>query len=201
MWVLVQEPKEGGRITGMESGAGSWALPVGEQVSIGSGEQADIQGVWKDTSMSRQHANLTVTAPTSSSTPAAARPEVVLVDVGSKFGTHLNSGVLSESQRLAETASGRISKAIDKPVKLRDNDRIRFGVMFSVFRLKWVDFHVTSSMLRSKAPVEGWLGGLGAGRLEAQWTPSTTHLAMSAIALSLKVVNCLAAGVPIVTPE
>ena len=99
-----------------------------------------------------------------------------------------------------------------------------------------------SGTCRSRAVVEGGLGGLGAGRLELQWMPSTSHLAMSAIALSLKVphtnstmptmttmnttktttsttitsttmtttttttstrqvVNCLAAGVPIVTPE
>ena len=74
--------------------------------------------------------------------------------------------------------------------------------MFSIFRLKWVSLSVTSSMLRSKLELEQWLGGVEEdSKLQAQWSETTTHLAMTSISLSLKVVNCLAKGVPIVTPE
>ena len=95
---------------------------------------------------------------------------------------------------------------IDKPILLKDNDRIRFGVMysfyrsskylffalykrdFSSFRLRWVSFNVTSSMLKTKDDVEEWLEQLAPGNgLQSQWTRTTTHLVMTSISLSLKV--------------
>ena len=92
-----------------------------------------------------------------------------------------------------------------------------------IFRLKWAIFSVTSSMLRTKDALEEFLEQLTPGnKLQPQWTRATTHLVMTTIALSLKVefslictgvtrcfnmtfpyqvVNCLASGTPIVTPE
>ena len=35
--------------------------------------------------------------------------QVVLEDIGSKYGTFLNAGILTESQRLAESSSGKVS--------------------------------------------------------------------------------------------
>ena len=44
-------------------------------------------------SVSKLHAKLTVGL-----SKGQGKPEVVLEDIGSKFGTHMNSGILSESQ-------------------------------------------------------------------------------------------------------
>merc|ERR1719167_1575981 len=169
----------------------------GNSYTVGKDGKTDIEGVGNDQSVSKLHGKFTVGPPV-----VGGKPEVTLEDIGSKYGIHLNSGILSESQRLAKTNSGMVSKAVSKPVKLKDNDRIRFGVMFSIFRLKWITLCVTSSMLKTKRQVETWLEGLEPGKkLEAQWSEATTHLTMTSISLSLKVVNCLAKGIPIVTPE
>merc|ERR1719228_2583779 len=105
MWVFIQEPKGGWSIQGPESGVAFWGLVPGSSYTVGREGKADIEGVGKDVSVSKLHAKLSVGPPVKE-----GRPEVTLEDIGSKFGTHLNSGILSESQRLAATASGRISK-------------------------------------------------------------------------------------------
>ena len=76
--------------------------------------------------------------------------------------------------------------------------------MVSIYRLKWVQLAVTSSMLRPvpKAALVASLGKAEQGTtLQAEWNEATSHLVMTSISLSLKVVNCLASAVPIVTPE
>jgi len=194
MWVLIQEPMMGGAIEGPDCGLAQWGLLPGQTYTIGRTE-GDVK-CSKDPSVSRSHARINVLTGA-----AEGRPEVMLEDVGTKYGTHLNDGILAESQRLADN-DGRISRALKKPVKLKDNDRMRFGVAYSIFRLKWVKMEVITSMLKDKKSLEAWLTEIESGtKVHPQWTESTTHLAMTNISLSVKVVNCLAKGVPIVTPE
>jgi len=199
MWVLIQEPKGGGPIEGFESGIASWCLVSGNVYTVGRTAESTIQSPG-DTSISKQHAKLVVNP--SPSAKAGERPEVLLEDLGSKFGTHLNAGIMSESQRLVTDANGVLSRALTKPVRLKDNDRLRFGVMFSIYRLRWLSLQVTSSMLKSKRELEGWLGQLEPGcKVQGAWCRETTHLVMPSISLSAKAVNSLVVGVPIVTPE
>jgi len=194
MWVLIQEPISGGAIDSTECGLGQWGLVPGQTYTVGRVEGEVVCA--KDSSVSKTHARITVL-----SGGKGDRPEVMLEDVGSKYGTHLNDGILAESQRLADN-DGKISRALKKPVKLKDNDRMRFGVAYSIFRLKWVSLVVTSSMLKDKKILDSWLMEIETGtKVQSQWNETTTHLAMNSISLSIKVVNCLAKGVPIVTPE
>jgi len=197
MWVIIQEPKSGGAIKTYECGLARWALPPGSSLLVAR-EGGDIRGAKGDTTVSKQHAKITA-----GEAVPGGKPEVWLEDIGSMFGTFLNEEILSESQRLASSKeTGKASKALKEPRRLRDNDRIRFGVMTSFYRLKWVTFRVTSSMLKAKDAVEGYLEAIAPGtQLQPQWTNLTSHLVMTSISLSLKVVNCLASGVPIVTPE
>jgi len=197
MWVIIQEPKSGGAIKTYECGLARWALPPGSSLLVAR-EGGDIRGAKGDTTVSKQHAKITA-----GEAVPGGKPEVWLEDIGSMFGTFLNEEILSESQRLASSKeTGKASKALEEPRRLRDNDRIRFGVMTSFYRLKWVTFRVTSSMLKAKDAVEGYLEAIAPGsQLQPQWTNLTSHLVMTSISLSLKVVNCLASGVPIVTPE
>jgi len=193
MWVLIQEPMKGGAIEGPECGLASWGLIPGQTYTIGRTE-GDVK--CSDPSVSRSHARINVLTG-----GAGDKPEVMLEDVGTKYGTHLNDGILAESQRLADN-DGKVSRALKKPVKLKDNDRIRFGVAYSIFRLKWVKMEVITSMLKDKKPLDSWLKEIEPGtKIQGLWTDNTTHLAMNTISLSIKVVNCLAKGVPIVTPE
>ena len=146
MWVLIQEPVDGRKMMGSESGLDQWGLVPGQTYTIGRTE-GEIR-CSKDSSVSRTHARISVLKIDNED-----RAEVMLEDVGTKYGTHLNSGILFESQRLAENEDGKISRALKKPVKLKDNDRMRFGVAYSIFRLKWVKFEVSSSMLKDKKVV------------------------------------------------
>ena len=63
---------------------------------------------------------------------------------------------------------------------------------------------VSCSMLRDaddKARLGEWLDGIQPGlALQPRLGEATTHLVMSTISLSIKVVTCLARGIPIVTP-
>jgi len=194
MWVLIQEPMKGGAIEGPECGLACWGLLPGQTYTIGRTE-GDVKCP-KDLSVSRSHARINVLTG-----GGGDKPEVMLEDVGTKYGTHLNDGILAESQRLADN-DGKVSRALKKPVKLKDNDRIRFGVAYSIFRLKWVKMEVITSMLKDKKPLDSWLKEIEPGsKVQGSWTDNTTHLVMTTISLSVKVVNCLSKGVPIVTPE
>ena len=134
-----------------------------------------------DSSVSKNHAKISVV-----SKQSETRPEVVLEDVGSKFGTHLNDGILAESQRLA--GGGGVSRALKKPRMLQDGDRIRFGLAYSIFRLVWLELEVTSSMLRDKSELNKWLSAVESGlSLKPNMSDITSHLVMSNISLSIKV--------------
>ena len=197
MWVLLEEPRTEGRVSSellFQQSQNKWGLVPGSIYKIGRME-GDITCP-QDSSVSKRHASITVMTRS-----PQARPEVVLEDVGSKFGTHLNDGILAESQRLA-TNKG-VSRALKKPRVMAPGDRVRFGVAYSIFRLMWIDLEVTGSMLRDKeerSNLAGWLETVGA-KLQDSMTDKTSHLVMSNISLSIKVVNCLAKGVPIVTSQ
>ena len=136
--------------------------------------------------MSKSHAQFIV-----SNVQAQERPKVMLEDVGSKFGTHLNAGILQESQRLAAGSGTNISRAMKKPQVVIDNDRIRFGVAYSIFRLKWVELDVTSSMLRDRTErsnLSKWVSSIKPGaEVNPNMTETTSHLVMNTISLSIKV--------------
>ena len=172
-----------------------WGLVAGQVYKVGRLD-ADII-CQSDTSVSKAHAKISVV-----SRPSQGRPEVLLEDVGSKYGTHLNDGILAESQRLAANGQA-VSRALTKPQILKDSDRIRFGVAYSIFRLKWMDYEVISSMIRvasEKNNLGIWLEDVQPGtKVEPNMSEKTSHLVMSSISLSLKVtkkdiflvLNCL----------
>jgi len=197
MWVLLEEPKTETRINSellVQLSQRKWGLVPGSMYRIGRLE-GDIVCT-DDSSVSKKHATISVI-----SRSPQSRPEVILEDLGSKYGTHLNDGIIAESQRLV-TSRG-VSRALKKPQVMSSGDRFRFGVAFSIFRLKWIDLEVTASMLRDRAErsnLAGWLEAVGT-KLQDSMTDKTSHLVMSNISLSIKVVNCLAKGVPIVTSE
>ena len=197
MWVLLEEPKTESRINSellVQLSQKKWGLVPGSVYKIGRLEGDIVCN--DDSSVSKKHATISVI-----SRSPRSRPEVVLEDCGSKYGTHLNDGIIAESQRLA-TSRG-VSRALKKPHVMASGDRFRFGVAFSIFRLKWIDLEVTGSMLRDRAErsnLGGWLEAVGT-KLHDSMTDKTSHLVMSNISLSIKVVNCLAKGVPIVTSE
>ena len=174
-----------------------WALMAGQTYTLGRVD-SDIT-IASDTSVSKSHALITVRPGRGS-----ARPEVILEDVGSKFGIHLNDGILAGTvarPRKANTAV--LSKSLKEPYKMKDNDRIRLGVAFTIFRLIWVELHVTSSMMKTRPDKQNLVEIMkkvdSRLELESQMRADTSHLVMVQISLSEKVVRGLAKCVPIVT--
>ena len=207
MWVLVQEDQEASiLLESQPNGTPSqvsfsdpldkWGLMPGQTYSLGR-MNSDITTT-SDTSVSKSHATITVRPGRGS-----ARPEVILEDVGSKFGIHLNDGILAGTAALPRR-SAILSKSLKEPYSMKDNDRVRLGVAYTIFRLIWSELHVTSSMMRTrdKQSLVEMLKKIDSRlELESQMTDTTTHLVMDRISVSSKVVRCLAKCVPIVTSE
>ena len=76
-----------------------WGLVPGQTFTVGRMVGDITNG--KDSSMSKSHAKLTVRE-----TRGSDRPEVILEDVGSKFGTHLNENILLGSQLHSKSPVG-----------------------------------------------------------------------------------------------
>ena len=208
MWILVLEAQEASmRLESQPNGTPSpvsfsdpldkWALVPGQTYSLGRMD-SDIT-ISSDTSVSKSHAKITVRPGRGS-----ARPEVILEDVGSKFGIHLNDGILAGTAALPRRGP-ILSKSLKEPYKMKDNDRIRLGVAYTIFRLIWSELHVTSSMMKGRADKQSLIEMMkkidSRLELESQLTDSTTHLVMDKISLSNKVVRCLAMCLPIVTSQ
>ena len=201
MWVLVQEDQQASaQLESQPNGTPSpvsfsdpldkWGLMPGKTYSLGRVD-SDIT-IPSDTAVSKSHATITVRPGRGS-----ARPEVILEDVGSKFGIHLNDGILAKYPKL--------SKSLKEPYKMKDNDRVRLGVGFTIFRLIWSEFHVTSSMMKTRADKQSLVEMMkkidSRLELESQMADNITHLVMDRISVSNKVVRCLAMCVPIVTSQ
>ena len=173
-----------------------WGLVPGQTFIVGR-MVGDITNA-RDSSMSKSHAKLTVRE-----TRGSDRPEVILEDVGSKFGTHLNENILLGSQIHSKSPVG--VKSLKEPYQMKEGDRVRFGVAYSIYRLTWLDLHVTSSMLRhreEKRSLENLLKKIDQKwKLESNFTESTTHLVMESIVVTSKMVKCLARGIPVVNSQ
>ncbi|XP_058451469.1 nibrin isoform X2 [Malaya genurostris] len=136
-----------------------------------------IQG---DQSISRNHAFL------------YPEPESLkLIDAGSRYGTFLNDNIAKSKEKLPK----------DVPVELKENDKIRFGMCQSVWRVGRVDFVCITSTISVSKSLQEALQKLG-GRVEDTFQPDVTRfLIMNSITTTTKLLMCLISGIPIVKPE
>uniref|UniRef100_A0A671LTF7 Nibrin n=1 Tax=Sinocyclocheilus anshuiensis TaxID=1608454 RepID=A0A671LTF7_9TELE len=127
-----------------------------------------------DQSISRVHANLTVTQ------------QAVTLKDSSKYGTFINCEKL-------ETGSTKI---------LQTGDKITFGVFLSKFSLEKECVVVCSSCVdnEGKASLSQDLHSIG-GRLVNSWTLDCTHLVMPTAKVTIKTICALLCCRPIVKPE
>ncbi|XP_016123298.1 nibrin-like [Sinocyclocheilus grahami] len=127
-----------------------------------------------DQSISRVHANLTVTQ------------QAITLKDSSKYGTFINSEKL-------ETGSTKI---------LQTGDKITFGVFQSKFSLEKECVVVCSSCVdnEGKSSLSQDLQSIG-GRLVNSWTLDCTHLVMPTAKVTIKTICALLCCRPIVKPE
>ncbi|XP_043117536.1 nibrin [Puntigrus tetrazona] len=155
-----------------ESGGQSIVLLPGQEYVVGR-KNCEIL-LSNDQSISRVHANLTVTE------------QAVTLKDSSKYGTVING------EKLA-TGSTKI---------LQTGDKIAFGVFQSKFSLEKVSVVVCSSCVdnEKKASLSQDLRSVG-GRLVNSWTLDCTHLVMPTVKVTIKTICALLCCRPIVKPE
>ncbi|XP_064085479.1 nibrin-like [Macrobrachium nipponense] len=142
-----------------------------------------------DNSISRQHASITIIQNVNNLKNPNVLPEVKLKDLGAKYGTYVNDGIEHNQKLLDERF-------------LVSGDRVRFGLIDNIWRLKHQDLVVTTSALQpeSKGELQTALLKLG-GHLVGEWMQNCSYLVMNNITLTIKVVCALAAAAHIVTPD
>ncbi|KAF4103252.1 hypothetical protein G5714_016135 [Onychostoma macrolepis] len=155
-----------------ESGGESIVLLPGQEYVVGR-KNCEIL-LSSDQSISRAHANLTVTE------------QAVTLKDSSKYGTFING------EKLA-TGSTKI---------LQTGDKITFGVFQSKFSLEKECVVACSSCVDNerKASLSQDLHSIG-GRLVNSWTLDCTHLVMPTVKVTIKTICALLCCRPLVKPE
>lgn len=133
-----------------------------------------------DTSISRIHAYL-----------YPSKDHIKIIDCGSKYGTFINENIL-----------GNIEMKKNVPIELKNGDKIRFGGLKNMWIVDQMPFNVLTSTL-SIADKELLINSLKIinGTVLETWTNDCTHITMSGIIVTLKLLQCMVAGLPIVTPQ
>lgn len=132
-----------------------------------------------DKSMSREHAAL------------FPKPGQLNVEDYSKYGVFVNDGI--------ET-----NKGIEKggQTELKAGNIVRFGRFDSIWRVERVEWTIVPSTLTEdeKNTIKAYLGVLD-GQYSNEWSDACTHLVMSDVTITIKVLLALAKGIPIVLPD
>lgn len=133
-----------------------------------------------DASISREHAAIY---------PSPGKLQIE--DCGSKYGIYLNENM----ERNKRTGAG-------KKIDLQPGFIVRFGRLENIWRLERSEFVILTSALTDddKQLVKGYVGILD-GRILDNWNDSCTHLVMSDVVITIKVLLALVKGIPIVRPS
>lgn len=150
-----------------------------KKYTVGRAQHNDLS-LSDDASVSRDHAVI-----------HRSSSGVRIEDNSSKYGSYINGGI--------DTNRGIAPKT---PVELQPGNIVRFGRMENTFRLEKIPLNVcTSTMgpedinkLRKQLKLID-------GEFRQDWSTQCTHLVMSNVTVTIKVLQSLAYGVPIVSPE
>ncbi|XP_037092729.1 nibrin-like [Pollicipes pollicipes] len=105
---------------------------------------------------------------------------------------------LSDRSKYGTSVNGQRMEG-DEPVA--EGTVITFGLQWNTWTLSWRPLTVATSLLSpaDRQQLGQWLIELGATLLQ-EWAPTVDFLVMTSFKLSVKSVQALAAGVPVVTP-
>ncbi|XP_033747756.1 nibrin-like [Pecten maximus] len=139
--------------------------------------------VENDAAVSRKHAELTVTHPEVNLSKPSLLPTLFIKDL-SKYGTMLNSS------------------KVQGQTTVKDGDEVMFGSPKSAFIAVYEPFIVSTSCLSPslKKQVRQAVMRLG-GHIIADWSRHCTHLVMTSISVTIKVVCAMVSTKPIVSPD
>ncbi|XP_038077247.1 nibrin-like [Patiria miniata] len=162
----------------------SFYLLEGQNYTVGRKDCKIL--VLNDSSVSRKHATLTVTYSDASLSKPEIKPVLTLID-SSKFGSLRNGSKMG----------------IGSNTNLEDGDLIVFGAMNSnQWKVTYKPLVVAFSSLPSadKRSLKSLIRKLG-GHVVPEWSKECTHLIMTQLTVTIKVIGALVTCRPIVTPE
>ncbi|KAJ3021221.1 hypothetical protein HKX48_008987 [Thoreauomyces humboldtii] len=173
MWVLVGT-------TEVTKGSSVWLQP-GRAYTVGRKDAHIVLGL--DKSVSRTHACITVSESLSPQDLGRVdvRTTVIVKDGGSKFGTFVNG-----SPTKVDMQQG---------TEMKDGDTVAFGVNDSLFRLTHIPVTLCCSGMRSRPKAEvADLAHRYDMRMVKEWSLDATHLVVTNLRVTMKVVLALASG-------
>ncbi|XP_045529162.1 nibrin [Pieris brassicae] len=165
----------------LTSNSESRLIYVNENKNVTIGRSIDAQNsnfaVPDDPSLSRKHATLSV-----------KDGELVLRDLGSKYGTYINNNI------------EKVVSEVDHI--LNSGDVVKFGKMNCIWKVNQLHFITCTSTLKGEnlQTLKVHIMKLG-GELKSNWDDTCYYLTMPAITLTIKVVLALVQGSHIVTTE
>ena len=124
---------------------------------------------------------------------------VMVKDLGSKFGTYVGERAVVSSQNSSQ--EDRLNK--NQACQLTIADRVRFGLLSSLFKLDRLQLVIcTSSLSTDEAEkVKDYVSQLPGAKLVRGWTDEITHLIVSPVGtMTIKVANALGKCLPVITP-
>ncbi|VVC39420.1 Hypothetical protein CINCED_3A021705 [Cinara cedri] len=152
-----------------------------------TGFKGDIE-ISGDTSVSRCHAEMSLVKEV---VCGKVKLLLKLIDKNSMFGTFINDGI-NLNERITPNC----------PIILKLGDRIRFGVYVSTWTVVKYHFVACPSTLKmvDKEILKKSLKEVG-GQVSRDWSEDCTHLCMSSVTVTEKVLLCLASAKSIVLPK
>lgn len=163
----------------MFSGRRFYLLATTKKYTVGRVVQCDLR-LADDASVSREHAVI-----------YRSSSGVRVEDKGSKYGVFINDGI-----------DTNIEIAKNVAIDLHAGNIVRFGRMESTFRLENIDINVcTSAMAQEDTDKLIKQLKIVDGHLQSAWTTNCTHLVMTNVTVTMKVLQSLAHGIPIVSPD
>lgn len=149
-----------------------------KKYTVGRSPQCDLS-LPEDISVSREHAYI-----------YRSSSGVRVEDKKSKYGVFINDGIDTNTE---------IPK--DTQVDLQAGNIVRFGRMGNTFRLEKIDINVCTSSMQAQ-DIEKLAKQLKIinGTLQSVWDTNVTHLVMTNVTVTVKVLQSLAHGIPIISP-
>lgn len=133
-----------------------------------------------DASISREHAIIHVTP-----------HEIQIEDKGSKYGVYLNKDCQTNNKM-----------PLNQPKQLQIGEIVRFGQLQNIWRLEQIIINCcTSTLDKDLLPVLKAQLKIINGKLMNNWDETCTHLVMPNVTVTVKVLQSLAHGIPIVKPN
>ncbi|KAL1456101.1 hypothetical protein WDU94_000854 [Cyamophila willieti] len=158
-------------------------------------KESDLQTGGNDCSISRHHAEICLVI-------KDGEEFIQVQDKGSRYGTYVNNNIQPVDFTMKSSDNTNCKMDPSTVVLLKHGDKIRFGLQWHIWFIYKYTYVVSSSKLDPTLTthLKQTLEEMNIP-FQSEWTSSCTHLTMSGIVVTPKVVSTLASNKHIVTPN